>query len=352
MTRVIQPVQRFFSVVPAAAAGGAIWNLSHLPLGWLMGAALVTGVLAMSGVAITVPKRLHIAALVAIGTSVGLSLSPDVMTQIVTWAPLMAVAALLGISMAALMAPLLALFGRMDRATAYFSLLPGGVIEMATIAGHFGADRTTIAVLHAVRVALVVIILPLALFSLFEHGPSAAVNLDGESRWTMVLAALAVGVCGGWIGARCHLPASWLLGAVIAVGIATGTGEIQTRFPSGLLALAQIAVGMTLGSRFERNKLAAIPRALAAGVPFLVAILTVMALFAGLCALFIPVDLSTLVLAFGIGGMAEMVLTAKALHQDVALVAAFQAVRGVAANALAGPVWSWLTRNQSQHSGE
>ncbi|AQS50137.1 hypothetical protein BMG03_19700 (plasmid) [Thioclava nitratireducens] len=343
------PDRSFLAVAPAAAVGGAAWNLSHLPLGWLMGAALVTGVVAMMGVAITVPAGLHKAALIVIGTGVGLALSPDVAVQIVTWAPVMGVAAVLGIAMAALMAPLLERFGKVDRATAYFSLLPGGVIEMANIAGRFGADRTTIAALHTVRVALVVVLLPLALFSIFEHGSGGAASIGAaNSGWVMIAAALAVGTFGGWLGARLHFPAAWLLGAVIAVGIASGSGEVGAKLPGGLLALAQITVGMTLGSRFDRRRLATIPRALAVGVPVLITIIVVMALFAALCALFMPVDLSTLVLSFAIGGMAEMVLTAKALHQDVALVAAFQAVRGIAANALAGPIWIWLTRNRTK----
>ena len=68
-----------------------------------------------------------------------------------------------------------------------------------------------------------------------------------------------------------------------------------------------------------------------------------MAILGSLSALFIPESIPTLILCFSIGGMAEMVLTAKALGQNVALVAAFQAIRGIVVNVIAGPVWARLS---------
>lgn len=344
------PTRRFLAVLPFAAAGGAIWNLSHLPLGWLMGAAIVTGVAAMAGVALDVPTVLHRVALVVIGAGVGLSLSPEVAREIVDFAPVMVIASVLGIAMAVVLSPMLVRFGSIDRATAYFSLLPGGVIEMANIAGRHGADRTTIAALHAVRVGLVVLLLPLTLYSTFETAAPAAGSGGEPMNGLALITVLAISAIGGWIGEHIHLPASWLLGAVIAVGVASASGEVAGSLPVSLLALAQVIVGMTLGSRFERRRLVAIPRALAVGIPVLIAIIGAMALFALLCAQVVSISVPTLLLSFAIGGMAEMVLTAKALHQDVALVAAFQAIRGIAANALAGPIWVWLEniRNRVQ----
>lgn len=54
---------------------------------------------------------------------------------------------------------------------------------------------------------------------------------------------------------------------------------------------------------------------------------------------FTAIDLPTSLLAFAIGGTAEMVLTAKAVGADAALVTAFQAIRGLFGNAFAAPVF-------------
>ena len=335
---------RLAAIAAAASAGGWLWNLTGLPLGWLMGAALVTGAWVMLAHHVVLPRLLIRAAHVAIGTGVGLAITPDVVLRMVGWLPLMILSALAGLLMAAAFAPVLARLGRVGPATAFFSLTPGGVIEMANIGGRAGADRMTIAALHTIRVGMVVGLLPLVLFAFYPHDTRgqavSAIIAPGP-----LAVALAVGTLGGWIGHRVRLPAAWLLGAVLSVGVLAGAGLVVTPdevLPPPLIAVAQIVVGMSLGARFERDRLAAIPRALAAGVPILAVIMGVMAALAVLASRFAALDPPALVLAFSIGGMAEMVLTAKALHQDVAIVAAFQAVRAVIVNLFAGTIWSRL----------
>ncbi len=345
-----QQTRRFLIALAFSTIGGAAWASLGLPLGWLMGAALVTGTLAMSGWSISVHKLPHRAGMVLIGSSVGLTLTPQIATTMLAWLPLMVVAAVLGIAAAGICAPLLARLGRMSTATAYFSLLPGGVIEMARIGEDHGADRTTIAALHAVRVALVVGLLPLVLLGLLPSDAAAA-SEGATAPWPQLVLALTVGALGGWLGTRVGLPAAWLLGAVLAVGAAAAGGVVGGKVPSEPLAAAQIIVGMALGARFERKRLATIPRAIAAGLPALLGIIVLMAIAAAAAALTTGQSVPSLVLAFSIGGMAEMVLTAKALHQDVALVAAFQAVRGVVVNAAAGTVWRILDRRLLRRRG-
>lgn len=334
---------RFLIALSASVVGGAIWASLDLPLGWLMGAALVTGTFAVSGYSVTVFKLPHRTGMIVIGSSVGLILTPEIASRMVGWLPMMLLAGLLGILAAALIAPLLARFGRMSIATAYFSLLPGGAIEMAHIGESHGADRTTIAALHAIRVALVVGVLPLVLLSILPHEIDTLIQ-TAHAAWPQLTLALFVGSLGGWVGTRVGLPAAWLLGAVLAVGVVAATGTIGGRMPNALLAAAQVIVGMALGARFERDRLASIPRAIAAGLPALVTIIIIMAGAATLAAVVLDQSVASLILAFSIGGMAEMVLTAKALYQDVALVAAFQALRGVVVNASAGSVWRLINK--------
>ena len=93
---------------------------------------------------------------VAKAHGVKVTFTPEIVAHVAGWLPLMVIGGALGIVAAALVAPVLARAGRMGMATAYFSLLPGGVIEMARIGESHGGDRTTIAALHAIRVALVV----------------------------------------------------------------------------------------------------------------------------------------------------------------------------------------------------
>ncbi len=328
----------FLLVLLPAALGGSLWEAFGLPLGWLMGAAVVTGCFAMCNVEVVVPKPLYSFSLAALGAGVGLSITPDVAATLLVWVPVMVVAGCLGIAAAVLMTPLLARIGRMERSTAFFSLLPGGIIEMANVGESHGADRTIVAALHAVRVALVVGLLPVVLYAFFP-GSSDPIDDVVLLSWAHLALVILVGVAGGWVAAQLGLPAAWLLGALIAVGLLSSLGVSSGRMPASLMACVQVLVGLSLGARFRRDRLSSIPRAIGAGLPVLLAIMAAMASAAGLASLVMPISLPTLVLCFSIGGMAEMVLTSKVLGQNVALVAAFQAVRAVLVNACAGVVW-------------
>ncbi|MEO1249497.1 MAG: AbrB family transcriptional regulator, partial [Pseudomonadota bacterium] len=286
-------------------------------------------------------KPLYALSLATLGASVGLAITPDVAAAMIAWAPAMVVAAALGMVAAIVMTPVLAGLGKMGRSTAFFSLLPGGVIEMANVGDRFGADRTTVASLHAVRVGLVVGLLPLGLLA-FGEPSDAALQATPYLPSPLLAAVICLGLVGGWAAAKTGLPAAWLLGALLLVGVVSSFGVFAGRMPQPLLAVVQVLVGISLGARFQRSRLSTIPRAVAAGLPVILIIMAFMASAAVIAGLVIPFALPTLILCFSIGGMAEMVLTAKAHGQNVALVAAFQAIRAVLVNAFAGPLWRRL----------
>ena len=329
-----------------AAAGGWVWSLLGLPLAWLMGAAIVTGLFSFSGITVSLPKYLYRPSLGVIGAGVGLTITPDVAVQILQWFPLMAVMGFSGVVLALILTPLVAQKGKMAQSTAFFSLMPGGVIEMANIGAPHGADRTTIATLHAIRVALVVGILPLGLYFVFP----AQDRLFSQNILTpdKLMIVISIALLGGWLGAKLKLPASWLLGALLSVAMLTASGAVDGQIPEIVMAAAQIIVGMSLGAKFQRERLRQLPRAMAVGAISLVVIILIMAILGILISQFLPIDAPTMILAFSIGGLAEMVLTARYLELDMAIVAAFQATRAVLVNSFAGAIWNRFHKSQSQ----
>ena len=235
--------------IPAGIAGAALDSLG-VPLGWLLGAALVSGALAMSGRRLEVPKALYAGSLAVVGASVGLSISPATAAEIMSWAPVMILAGLAGILLATLLTPILARFGRVTPATAFFSLLPGGVIEMANIGDRYGANRIVIAALHTLRVGLVVTVLPLGLFAAVPLIADAAPAVSAMPIESLA-AVLAIATIGGFLASKVRFPAAWLLGAVILVGAFTASGIVGGVLPGVLVAVAQIVIGMSLGSKFK-----------------------------------------------------------------------------------------------------
>ena len=338
----------FLIALIPAAIGGAIWSWMGLPLAWLMGAAIVSGIMCFNGLTIELPKFLYWPSLAIIGAGVGLTITPAVALQIATWFPMMAIMGFAGVLLAALATPLVARKGDMEHSTAFFALMPGGVIEMANIGEPHGADRTTIAALHAIRVALVVGILPLGLYFFFPQSGTAFLSNDLDL--IPLLIVIAVALAGGWIGKIMSLPASWLLGALLAVAVLTATGAVEGQIPYALVAVAQVIVGMSLGAKFQRERLKKIPQAIAAGTPALLGIIMAMAVLGILFSTFLPMDAPTMILAFSIGGLAEMVLTARYLELDMAMVAAFQAIRAILVNSFAGLIWTQFSQRLQNRS--
>lgn len=337
-------MRRFLLPLAPAVAGGAVWDGLGFPLGWLMGAALVIGCFAIYGVDVSAPKTLQFMSHATIGATVGLSLSPDAAKELLTWAPAMIIAAALGIVLAIAVTPMMVRVGQVSPATAFYSLLPGGVIEMANIGERHGADRTTIAALHAVRVAMIVSILPLFLFA-FSSETFPALTKGEQTSPLMVLAILATGLVGGGIAKRIGMPAPFLLGSILAVGMLSAFEIVHGLVPEVLLAIAQIVIGFSLGAKFQRKSLRTIPRAVMAAVLFLGLIMSVMASTGIAASWVMPESMATLVLCFSIGGMAEMILTAKILGENAAMIAAFQVVRAVLVNSLAGSIWIRISKS-------
>lgn len=338
----------FLIALMPATIGGALWSLLGLPLAWLMGAAIVTGLISFYGVTIALPKYLYRPSLAVIGAGVGLTITPNVAIMIATWFPLMAVMGFAGVFLALLATPFAARKGAMAQSTAFFSLMPGGVIEMANIGGAHGADRTTIATLHAIRVALVVGILPVSLTLLFPSVDKAFDIILLSPTSLMIV--LAVALLGGFIGAKVKLPASWLLGALLAVAALTASGQVTGQIAEPLMAVAQIIVGMSLGAKFQRERLRHLPRAMAVGTGALLVIILMMALLGILLSQILPIVAPVMVLALSIGGLAEMVLTARYLEIDMAMVAAFQATRAILVNSFAGAIWNRFDTSQKNRS--
>lgn len=337
-------------ILPAIAAtlGGYLWQTLGLPLGWLMGSAIMIGGLALSGLSIQMPKPLHRGGLLIVGSSVGLWVTPEVASQMLGWLPVMLVSAVLGITLAIALTPLFARLSGLDTATAYFCLLPGGVIEMAEIGERYSANRAAIAALHATRVGLIVTLIP-AIAQHYGHQDPMLSGGGHALSAPLLISVLGLSMLASTFTSRLGMPSAWLLTPLIISGVMSGAEFTNSgQMPGWLLIIAQLIVGFSLGAKFKRESLLALPRALVTGIVILLVIGSLVSGAALIFALFSEGETAmTLVLSFAVGGMAEMTLTAKVLGQNAALVAAFHAVRAVTVNLFAGPLWARLTRNST-----
>lgn len=321
----------------AALAGGLLWQALDWPLPWVTGALVGTAALAMTGFRVCCPPLLFLLAQWLIGAAVGARFLPSAVTQLAAHAGAMFAAAIGSLLLGLALACLLRRWGRLDAATALLASLPGVSGEMVRLAHEHGARADHVAIVQTVRLSLVVLLVPPA-FQWLQPGFAAPLPTpampDLLSQGWLLFAALAGSVCLrrliGGIG--------WFIGALIGAAAVTASG-LPVAAPAGPLTdAAQLLLGWSLGSRFTRHSLSLLPRLVSVAVVLNTAVIGCGAVLGLALARWSGLSQTSAILGAIPGGVAEMCITAAALGEPVALVAAFHVVRVVALLLLAGPV--------------
>ena len=327
-------------LAPIAGLTGYVASLAGVPLAWLLGALFATALVSIAVRPVSVPKPAYKAGQVMVGVAVGLTVSAEILSHLGPHALLAPALAVISIATGRTLYPILWRFGGVSRSTAYFSLVPAGIAEMADQAGKRGADVGAVASFHAFRVGLLVIILPVLMVLVFGSGaqaPAEAPETWAAAGWTPSLAvALAIGVLAALVSSRLGLPGAYVLGPMATVAVLSGAGLIDARTPPTLLAVAQVLLGLGIGVRFTRETLQRLPQALSVGLPLLLLHAAVMVGLGVVLALLFRLDPAVMALGASAGGIGEMVPRAKAVGADAAIVTFYQVVRGITGNLTAG----------------
>ena len=328
-----------FGYAVAAAAGYGASRI-HLPLAWVLGPLVAAAAFGIGGVRLPAPIIMRRAGQLIIGSTVGLSMTSAVVAGLAAWLPLMIATALLSILVSATFSTLLARVARIDGKTAFFCVLPGGLAEMGNIGAGIGAQMEPVALIQALRVAIVVLLIPPLMVA---HGLYQAPETIPDLAPEFVALVLCVGLGGALLAWIVRFNNPWMVGALIAVGILTALEIAEGRMPQPLFAVGQVLIGYNIGTRFKRSALRKLPRVAAVAIGIILLMVLVMALYAlGLSHLF-DMDFAIAILSASPGGTAEMAATAQILHLPVALITAFHVVRAVLVNGFATYYWRGLT---------
>jgi uncharacterized protein len=198
---------------------------------------------------------------------------------------------------------------------------------MAILGDRAGGDLRTISLVHATRILLIVLTVPLTfrLLGYLPPGLSTAPPAGIEALDLLVLAAC--GVAGLFGGQLLRLPAPGLLGPMVLSAAAHLAGLVEGAPPPWLVAAAQVVIGATIGCRFEGFPPVRVLWMMLVGLGLTVLMLSVTLLFGAALQALTGMPLPLLVLAFVPGGLAEMSLVALALTDDPAFVATNHIVR-------------------------
>jgi len=316
------------TAVLAAVVGGGAAGIAGLPLGWLLGALAGTALLAVLGQRPKPPPLSREIGQSIVGLGIGLKTTAAALASAAVLAPYVALALLYTIALTTGAALWLSWWAGVDRRTAFYATAAAGVAEMAILADRQGGDPGIVSLVQALRVALIVTLVPALFFVADVDGglPSAS---DPPLLGVGLLALLApVAAVAGYGASRLkRVPNPWLMGP-LAVGTAAGLALVTGgTLPGILLIVAQLMLGTTLGCRFDRRLLARLPRCLAAGTLIALALIAASALGALALSSVTSLPFANAMLALAPAGIAEMALTAKVLHLDPLVVTAFHLPR-------------------------
>jgi hypothetical protein len=339
-TRSVSPLVAAAGTALAAIVGAVVAWFVKVPLPWLLGPLFATALVGLLGAPIRPIRYGRTVGQVVIGGAIGVQFTTAILLALLSLLPLMAGVAVVSIVVGAVGALLLMWLGHVDKTTAFFATIPGGVAEMVNLAPRYGAELEPIMVAQTLRVGLIVAVAPFLVVQVAQ-GATTTVALASDIPWPVVIPLLAASTIAGALLAYFTFPNAWFLGAIAAGMLFASLGFADGRMPKEVLIPAQVLIGAALGVQFRREFVTRLLRLLLASSVVVAFLSIVMALIAVGVAVAFAMPVPTLVLAFAPAGMAEMVLTAKLLGLDGTVVAGFQLVRIVLILILCRPAY-WL----------
>lgn len=344
----LQPLRPFLAALLVAFCGAALCLWWNTPLPWMIGPLFGVALLRLAGRDLRCPVPVREAGQWAIGSALGLYFTAPVLAALLGYAGWIALAVLFALLLGLLCAWLLHTLSGTDRGTAFFAMAIGGASEMAVQSERHGAVVERVAAAHSLRMMLVVAVIPYAVRYWSGHGLGIGHDLYVPGALDvhyggLLLLVLLTGAAATVLK-RLDVPNAWVIGPLLMALLLTGCGINLSRLPEWMIRLGQLFIGIALGSRFTPGFLHAAPRYLASVAACSLLALVLAAAFGLGLAQWAGLHAGTAILATSPGGIAEMSLTAKALHLGVPVVTAFHVSRMLVLVLSIGPVFRLLKR--------
>ena len=308
-------------------AGGAVFWLLDLPLSWMIGAMAATTVASLMGLRIAIPRPLRDPNIFALGIMLGSAFTPSLAAQVHQWLPSLLILPIYVPLVGTLIYLYLRRVAGFPANTAFFAATPGGLTEMIALGDRMGGDLREIALVHGVRVLLIVLTIPFLSRIFGVDVPSVPPAQAALMPLREVLIVIAAGALFYGLARLVRMPSAILIGPMLGSALVY-LGSLATVPPPRLvLVIAQIVMGTSVGARFSGMQLRRVMRVMLLGVGSTTIMLLVTLVFGLALHLATGRPLISLVLAFIPGGLPEMSMTALAIGIDPAFVSSHHIAR-------------------------
>ncbi|MFD2741367.1 AbrB family transcriptional regulator [Sulfitobacter aestuarii] len=250
---------RLFVITPLmlaiGTAAGWLAHLTPVPLPYLLGSLMMTGVIATSlpnalPDGYSFPQRVRTVFIAIIGLTIGGRVTSELIGDLNEM-----VYSLIAVSFFVLLAHMVNYqifrrLGEMDRITAFFAAAPGGLIESVALSETAGADTKHIVMQQFLRIILVIALVPIAMSLWVGHPVGSAGEMDTVSEDSLtatgIVLLLSTSIVGMLIARILRLPAWELTGPLVAAAALNFVGVGAPPVPFWLLNISQIAIGVSL----------------------------------------------------------------------------------------------------------
>ncbi len=328
-----------------AGAGVFTFKVTGLPLPWLLGPIFACLAAAFFGVPMKGIKPVNDAMRTVLGVAVGATFTPAVVATFPSMWPTLLLVPVMVIAIGLTGIPYFRRIWRYDPVTAYYAAMPGGLQDMLVFGEEAGGNVRALSLIHATRVMVIAVILPVLLKTIWEaelNGAPGAPASDVPASDLLLM--LACAAFGWWAALRVGLFGASILGPLIVAAIVTLFGLLGNRPPAEAIAAAQFFIGMSIGTKYVGVTLNEVRRDLLAGLGycFLLMILTLIVVEFVIIADLAPGREALLALAPG--GQAELAILALVVGADVAFVVAHHVLRIIIVITGAPIVMRWMIK--------
>ena len=316
-----------------AAIGGVGLTLVGFPGGLVSGSMLMVALAAFAGRPMRIPLSLARLCFVLVGILLGAVVTPETLKGVAAWPLSIALLLVAAICMMGATTCYLRVVHGWDPLSALLGASPGSMAQVLALSAEFNADVRGIAIVHVMRVLLIVLGLPagLALFGLTVE-PVVATRGPAGSSLVELAILVAVSTVAALVMQRIRFPGGLLFGAMAGSGFLHGADLVHVSLPWWAGGAAVVTLGAVAGARFANTSPNMLLSYLGAAFGSFAVAAVVAALFALAVVALLPFRIADVIVAFAPGAQDTMMVLALALHLDPVYVGAHHLVRFLAAS--------------------
>ena len=308
--------------------GALSFLILNAPLPWLFGPLTSCLITAMLGFKLKVYKPLGDGMRTILGVAVGAAVTPAFFYSLPSLAPTLLIVPFFTILIGLVGVIYFKKIYDYDFHTAYFASMPGGVQDMIVFAEEAGANVRSVSLIHATRILVIIVILPIILSSTWEVNLTKPPGKPLQEFEFFQLTLLFFSAVFGWqIARKLGLFGASILGPLILAAVLSLYGLLTTRPPAEIIWVAQYFIAIGIGVKYVGISGIEIRRDILAGLGF--SLLLIFLTTSVLALVFIlnlakPVEA---ILSFAPGGQGELVVLAIIVGADLTFVVAHHLLR-------------------------